>query len=531
MKPEDSETLIELLAHRAEASPERLAFTFNGVGPTFAELWQEVNRFATLLQTRGIARHERVLIALPNSIEFFYAFYGVQRAGGIAVPIFPGSGNERILALAAACHANNIVVSSSLASGELQVLSAAFAPRSLSVVTVSQAEKIPIQTPFPSIHAEDVAFLQYTSGSTGNPKGVILTHANLITNIRQMITGMEITDRDVFVSWLPVYHDMGLILKTMVPFYLATETHLLPTDLRSVRPWLNTIQTRRATFTAAPDIAYRLCLRHVDPDEFDLSSLRVALNAAEPVRAETIQQFEKAFRLRNVMAAGYGLAEATVGVSMSKPGTAARVDAHGRVSVGRPFPNVEVVILNNGGMAKAGEIGEIAIHSPANSSGYFNNPQETSRLFWKDGYILSGDLGCLDEEGYLFVAGRKKNIIKHFGETISPQEIEEIVDAAPNVRLSAAIGVDKNRVEGEQVYVFAEMRKMGGLSKDMLQEMAVQIVQSFHDRMGFRPARVYLLKPHSIPLTYNGKIRYGSLKESYLNNSLREQGNILYPDY
>jgi acyl-CoA synthetase (AMP-forming)/AMP-acid ligase II len=531
MSFENCSTLIEMLASRAELTGEKPAFTFNGVACTFASLWGGIIRFAAFLQQQELHRYDRIVIALPNSAEFFIAFYGVQRAGGIAVPVFPGSSPERISSLANLCGSKLIIVPSALPVRQLENLRSLAAERGLRIVRVVESETTSSNATFPDILPEDVAFFQYTSGSTGNPKGVILTHANLLTNIRQMIKGMEITERDIFVSWLPVYHDMGLILKTMVPFYLAADVHLLPTNLRDVGAWLEAIQRHRATFTAAPDFAYRLCLRHTDPKSLDLSSLRVALNAAEPVRESTIHEFEQAFHLKNVMVAGYGLAEATVGVSMWKPGSKARIDTRGRVSVGRPFPDVEVRIRRDDQLLETGETGEIAIRSKANSQGYFNNPEETSKLFWKDGYILSGDLGYLDENGCLFIVSRIKNIIKRFGETISPQEIEEFMDALRSVRFSAAVGIAKDGLEGEQVYVFAELRDDQSRAVEELHELTLQIVEAFHLHMGFRPARVYLLKPHSIPLTHNGKIQHGRLKELYHDHSLRQRGQILYPDY
>jgi len=531
MNPEHFTTLIEMLAVRAEVSADKTAFTFNEQPVSFAELWQGVNGFGAFLLKRGLERGERVVVALPNSIEFFFAFYGIQRAGGVAVPVFPEAGVERTFSLAKLCGAKTIVVPSSVPSEKLNYFRQLANQRHGSLVTVTESSTTSPAVNFPQINPIDIAFLQYTSGSTGNPKGVMLTQANLLTNVRQMIAGMEISADEIFVSWLPVYHDMGLILKTMVPFYLAAEVHLLPTNLRDVRPWLEAIQSHRATFTAAPDFAYRLCLRHVEPGAYDLSSLRVALNAAEPVRAATVREFERAFGLVDTMVAGYGLAEATVGVSMGKPGTTIRVDARGRVSAGVPFPDVDLLIVSDGKILPPGETGEIAIRSKANSLGYFNNPDETENLFWKDGYLLSGDLGYLDEEGYLYIVSRVKNIIKRSGETISPQEIEEVVDAMPGVRFSAAIGVDRGRVEGEQVYVFSEVRNGESLSESELHEMATQMVADFHRHMGFRPARVYLLKPRSIPLTYNGKIQYMRLREMYLGGSLRAQGSILYPEY
>jgi acyl-CoA synthetase (AMP-forming)/AMP-acid ligase II len=536
MAPADFSTLIDLLAYRAEVSAGRAAFTFHGQPCSFAGLWQGINRFALFLQAHALPPQECVVVALPNHPEFFSAFYGIQRAGGIAVPVFPEAGIERIFSLAALCGAHWIVAPSDMPQSRLAQARAAGETRRLRIITVAEAAaEIPALPPskpaqFPAVQPGDIAFLQYTSGSTGNPKGVMLTHAGLLANIRQMIAGMEITPQEIFVSWLPVYHDMGLILKTMVPFYLAAQVHLLPADLRDVRPWLEAIQRQRATFTAAPDFAYRLILRHVAPDAYDLSSLRVALNAAEPVRATTMQAFERMFQLKDVMVAGYGLAEATVGVSMWKPRTPALVDNRGRVSVGRPFPDVALRIHQDGVELPAGQIGEIAICSKANSLGYYNNPEETRRLFWKDGYFHTGDLGYLDEHGCLFIASRKKNIIKRAGETISPQEIEEVMDATPGVRFSAAVGIDKGGSEGEQVYVFVEARDPG-LGEDAFYEITLGMVEQFYAHLGFRPARIYVLKPRTIPLTHNGKIQHGRLKELYLNGSLRQQGAIVYPGY
>jgi fatty-acyl-CoA synthase len=347
-----------------------------------------------------------------------------------------------------------------------------------------------------------------------------------------MIAGMEITPQDIFVSWLPVYHDMGLILMTMAPFYLGTYVCLLPISLKDLHPWLDAIVEHKGTFTAAPDFAYRLLFRHIpNPQDFDLSTLRVALNAAEPVRPETIERFHKTFNLKDVMVAGYGLAEATVGVSMWPPGTPNKVDTKGFVSVGPPFPDVEVKIIKGGKNAPAGEIGEIAIKSPANSDGYFDQPHATADLFLDAETILSGDLGYLDKENYLYIVGRKKNIIKYYGRTIAPKEIEEAVDQVEVVRFSAAIGIDKGRVEGEQVYVFAEVRHGTSRSEDELQDIVIEIVGKVYRRMGFRPARTHLLKPRSIPQTHNGKIQYSKLKDQYLSGGLSTEKKILFPHY
>lgn len=474
-------------------------------------------------------RYGRAVVAIPNGPEFLPAFYGVQRAGGIAVPVFPGLSSERILHMAALCDARFALLPSATPRKELDQFRWLALEAGVTPITINDVQTVVEQSDFPDVGPDDVAFIQYTSGSTGNPKGVQLTHRNLLTNIQQMIVGMESSAEDIFVSWLPLYHDMGLILMSMTPFMLGAKLHLLPTRLTNIRLWLDTIQSHRATFTAAPDFAYRLAVRRItNPEEYDLTSLRVALNAAEPVRWRTIEAFEQTFRLKNVMAAAYGLAEATVGVSTWRPGTAPRVDDRGIVSVGRPFPGVKVTILQDGQPAAPGQVGEIVIESPANSRGYFNNPAACEELFWHGGGIHSGDLGYIDEEGFLYIVGRKKHIIKHGGHTIYPQEIEEVVGGLPGVRLSAAVGIDKGGVEGEQVTIFAEVRR-GVARRNEMETMVIEIVQRFHDRFGFRPGKVYLVKAKTIPQTHNGKLRHLKLKEDFLQGRLGEDGLILFP--
>lgn len=522
MPPSSPQTLIDLLELRAARTPAKAAFYWDDRPISYEALWRGVNRFAVLLRERGVARRDRVLIRLANGPDFFQAFYGALRAGAIAIPVCPASSPERIAALAQLCGADILVVPS---AGTEDV-------SGVPAVSVAESADRPPHGSFPAVAPEDIAFLQYTSGSTGSPKGVVLSHQGLLTNIRQLIEGMAITAADCFVSWLPVYHDMGLILMTMVPFYLGAKLVLLPTVLANARPWLSAIARHRGTLTAAPDFAYRLALRYVrDPSAYDISSLRLALNAAEPVRPRTIEEFERAFALHDVVIAGYGLAEATVGVSTWPPGEPALVDARGVVSVGRAFKGIDIQIIEHEQPLAAGHIGEIAVRSPANTRGYYSDEAETARLFWRDGYIRTGDLGYLDDAGHVFVTGRLKNIIKHGGETIFPQEAEQIADHLPLVRRSAGVGIDSGGPEGEQLYVFTELFKPSGLGEPALHDAAVNVVEAVHAQLGIRPGRVYLLRPHSIPLTHNGKTQHAALRDLYLSGELRARNAILFPGY
>jgi len=513
-------TLIDLLEQRVVESPDQPAFFWGQQRVTYAGLSDGAGRVAALLHDRGLRRGDRVLISLPNGPDFFSAFHGVIRAGGVAVPLFPFSGAERIAALVQLSGAAIIVAR----DGHPPV-------DGLQMLTVSGSAPYAPSPRAADVAPDDLAFLQYTSGSTGLPKGVMISHRGLVTNIDQLIAGMAITPADVFVSWLPVHHDMGLIFMTLVPLRLGAKLVLLPTSMANPRPWLTAIAEHRGTVTAAPDMAYRLVLRFVrNAEAYDLSSLRVALDAAEPVRPPTIAAFERAFGLRNVLIAGYGLAEATVGVSTETPGQPPLIDDRGIVSVGQPFAGIDIQILDQDAPLGAGRIGEIAVRSPANTRGYFSDADATAHLFWRDAYIRTGDQGYLDEAGRLFVTGRLKNIIKHGGETVFPQEAEQIADARPGVRRSAAVGIDTDRAEGEQLYVFAELSRPGA-DAVALQDAAVDVVQAIHAQLGIRPARVYLLRPHAIPLTSNGKTRHAALRDAYQSGALRADGAILFPDY
>jgi acyl-CoA synthetase (AMP-forming)/AMP-acid ligase II len=207
-----------------------------------------------------------------------------------------------------------------------------------------------------------------------------------------------------------------------------------------------------------------------------------------------------------------------------------KIDPHGNVSVGRPLPGINLMILRDGQPVGPGDIGEIAIRSPANTRGYYANGEATNSLFWKADTILSGDLGYVDADGDLYIVGRKKNIIIHAGHTVYPEEIAEGMEAVPGVGMSAAVGIDKGGVEGEQVYIFAEVRAYR-TSIEPFQDLIIAIVQQFQARFGFRPGRVYLVKPNTLPRTYNGKIQHQRLRAQYLAGDLLATGQILYPNY
>ncbi len=520
--------LVEAIEAHAMSTPEKPALTFANEPPVaYKKLQEGITKVATLLIGKNIEPQDRIIIAIPNSVEFFFAFYGVLKAGGIAVPISPASHSSRMLKFAHICDVVCILTSQKFPNSadriEPEDLQRQSCDSLIKLLQVEMSVDIIPGSSFEAIDPDNVAFIQFTSGTTGDSKGVQISHSDLVMNMHQMIQGMQITPKDIFVSCLPVFHDMGLILMTMVPLLLGRHFFLLPIGLKYLKTWLTIIHNHNATFTAAPDFMYRLILVYIkDPENYALSSLRTALNAAEPVRSTTIEQFEKKFNVKNVLLPAYGLAEATVGVCCWYPGKPVKIDEKGHVSVGKAFPGITIKIgMEDVPDADEG-VGEILVHSPVNTRGYYKNPEADTRLFTPDSYIRTGDMGYLDDNGDLTVVGRKKNIIIQGGINISSREVEELVDSFPFIRRTAAVGIDRGNVEGEQVHIFAEVKfsRSQWADQDFLEHQKIDMVKVFHDYFGFRPGRIILLKPHAIPMTQNGKIRYAELVEQFLSHAV-----------
>lgn len=520
-------TIKELLVHRAVHSREAVAFLTGNKSYTCGWLLETSRRFAAKLQLEGVKSKETILILVPNSAEFFIAFYGCMICGAIAVPIFPNAGIDRSSQIAHLSNSRHIILPEKLNGKREQAFIEWALEKNILIHRVAEAISSGHVTSFPPVNSNDVAFIQYTSGSSGFPKGVPITHRQLLINIEQMTEALAITNDDVFVSWLPVYHDMGLILNTMVPLYTGALLVLLQEGLHRIHSWLKTIEQYKATVISAPDVAYRLCVKGVkNPAIYDLSSLRIALNASEPVHLETYQLFEESFNLKQVMIAGYGLAEATVAVTIHPPTHPPRVDESGNVSSGLPLKGIDVRIEKTDHLP--GKTGEILVRSPAAMKNYFNK-SKTINPFTNNGYLRTGDLGYLDQEGYLFILGRKKNIVKQAGKTLYPHDVEQTVNSLEGIRKSAAIGIKQLAWGGESLFVFAESWHHKNDTLEKYHKLVIDIVQKVYDHFGIRPGKVFILKQKSLPHTPNGKLKHAELKNNYLHNFPLIDRNILYP--
>jgi acyl-CoA synthetase (AMP-forming)/AMP-acid ligase II len=537
--PRTASTLTEVLARRAALTPDAQYFHLYGETVTYGRLWAQSERYAAGLARAGVGPGDRVSLIYPTCAEFFYTFFGALRLGAVPVPLYPTLGVDAT--------ANIFNDSGSVAVATIGWFRSgvdASAARAPSVRAILEPADLDVAGALPRVAPavpDDLAFLQYTSGSTADPRGVMLTHDNVVQTLHSMSEAAGLDGSERVVSWLPLYHDMGLIGCAFTPPLTATPLWLLPPDLRNPRQWLELITEIKATFTVSPDFGYRNCVRNVrDTTGLDLSSLRAALSGAEPVRTSTIAAFERHFGLKNIIAPCYGLAEATLAVAIWPLGTPLKVDPSGRfVGVGWPCRGVSVRILpprEDGSTDAPGshaardvtpplapmEIGEICVKSPGVMRGYFNNPAATARVLSPDGWLRTGDLGFLDADGCLYVTGRLKDLMILGGENVVPNDIEEIVDHVAGVRYSAAVGVDSERSGTQRLHVIAEVRDEGAVA-ETYHRLVTDIVKRVHEARGHRPARVHLVRGGTIPKTSSGKIQRARLGQMLHEGALHDR--------
>ena len=532
---------------------------------TFGELYERASLIADDLRRRGLEPAQTVAIMLPTCAEFFYVFAGILLAGGIPVPIYPPLRADRIGEYAArqANILRNAECRFLFTFRQAEGLAHLLQPRVPTLKEVLNAQRLAAElapeaprtgewrpVEYFSHHArgEDIALLQYTSGSTGDPKGVSLTHANLLANIRSILEGLEVGPRDVAVSWLPLYHDMGLIGAWMTPLFCAVPVVIMSPLAFLSRParWLQAIHRHRGTMSPAPNFAYELCARKIadkDLEGLDLSSWRAALNGAEPVQPGTLARFAARFApygfRREAFLPVYGLAEASLAVSAPRVGSGHTLDRIERsvferegkaipaapgdvaalefVGAGRPLPNVEVRVVTDEGQ-DAGERteGRLWFRSPSATSGYYRNVAATRALMREGGWLDSGDRAYL-ARGEIYVTGRAKDVIIKAGRNLYPQEVEEIAGRVPGVRAGCvvAFGAPDARSGTERLVVAAEVRNTTDAKR-----IVAEITREVDHAMGAPPDWVELLPPHSIPKTSSGKLRRSETRMLFIDGKL-----------
>ncbi len=568
--PDGAKTLLDMLDWHVEGQPERVAIQIYGNDDridatfTYAGLRQRARAVATGLRERGLQPRQTVAIMLPTGPEYFLAFFGILLAGGVPVPIYPPMRPSQVEEHLRR-HARLLDNAQTMAL--ITVPEAKLVARLLQaqvddlrhIVTVAELEQEPTSWSNVPVRDQDLAFLQYTSGSTGDPKGVMLTHANLLANLRAMGSVVAAGPDDVFVSWLPLYHDMGLIGACLSSLYYGFPLVVMSPLSFLARParWLRAIHRHHGTLSAAPNFAYELCARAIQDHEIeglDLSSWRMSCNGAEPVNPATIERFVARFQpygfRPDAMAPVYGLAECSVGLALQPAGRAPIIDrvrrdvfmAGGRAepadaheasallfpACGQPISGHQLRIVDDRGRElPERQEGRLEFQGPSATTGYYRNLEATRWLFpHGDAWLDSGDRAYL-AGGDVYLTGRVKDLIIRGGRNIYPYELEQAVGEIPGIRKGcvAAFASADPATGSERLVVVAETR---ATQPEALAKLRQQIQSAGVDLLGMPPDEVVLAPPHTVLKTSSGKIRRAAIRELFERKALGRGGRALW---
>src|SRR5215213_5786030 len=560
----NSDSFVHLLREKALDQPETQIYRFLPDGEnedatlTYGELDQRARAIAASLQSQGEAG-DRVLLMYPPGLEYIAAFFGCLYAGMVAVPIYPPRSNrnfERIHSVVADADAKFILTTNTVVSRSEIALTGATDGNALRwLATDDLAGDRANDWRQPDIDADSLAYLQYTSGSTSKPKGVMVSHGNLLYNSADMDEGWRHTQESVLVSWLPHFHDMGLIYGILQPLYKGCRSVLMPPVAFLQQPvrWLQTITRYGGTHSAAPNFAYELCIRKVTPEQraaLDLSSWVVAVNGAEPVRKETIDRFSETFAScgfnRRTFCPGYGLAEATLKVVATTQSnvpqfysvdadalaqhrvveaTTETSDTQTFVGCGRPMLETKIAIVNADTLQQCavGEIGEIWVTGPTVAHGYWKRTATTDDFAAtlpgaNEKYLRTGDLG-FTVDGELFVTGRLKDLIIIRGRNHYPQDIELTAERShPALRpgCGAAFSVDESGAES--LVIVQEVERHA--DQYDLNEVLGVIRQAIATEHELHARGVVLIKTGTLPKTSSGKVQRHATRAAFLSDTL-----------
>lgn len=558
-------SLVEVLRRKAHLQPELRAYTFlhdgdsNESSVSYGELDAGARAIASSLQMHGAAG-ARVLLLYPAGLDYVAAFFGALYAGAIAVPLYPPRPNHTLqkLHLVAADSQATIACTVSSVMARIEPLLEQFPElkKLRWVVTDRLDVGSEVEWREPVVSDETIAFIQYTSGSTSQPKGVMVSHGNLLHNERMIQSAFHQSERSVVVGWLPLYHDMGLIGNVLQPMYVGAHCVLMSpvSFLQSPYRWLQAISRYKATTSGGPNFAYELCIRKVTAEQraaLDLSSWCVAFNGAEPVREETINLFAETFEScgfrREAFYPCYGLAEATLFVSGGEKGRGTTVKSFSRealerniaveaeeedentsrlVGCGRAWSGQQVRVVDpyDAKECAPGSVGEIWVAGPSVAKGYWNKPDETEKVFnahmsdWGEGpFLRTGDLGFM-HGGELFVTGRLKDLIIIRGVNHYPHDIELSVERShPALRPGCGAAFSVSVKGEERLAIVQEVNRRPGADFDeIIDRIRHRVVENHEVQVAF----VTLIKPHTILKTSSGKIRRSACREAFLQGHL-----------
>ncbi|WP_067848778.1 fatty acyl-AMP ligase [Nocardia lijiangensis] len=554
-------TLAEAISQRAADAADRIAYTFLPDGENESHSWTfgEVEQLSRALAARisqDAAPGDRALIVAPDSADFVLAFLACQFAGVVAVPVYPPfpitspRRAQTLRTIAEDCGATAVLCAAPEQTRQLLTEAVPELDRLRWIGIAADAQGARDFEPVP-VTGADVSFLQYTSGSTSAPKGVVVTHDALMHNQEVIRQSMGFRPETRFVGWLPLFHDMGLMGTVVPAIYVGSRAVLLPPLTFVQRPirWLRAVTRYRATITGGPNFAYELCCRRIpatDREGLDLSSLEVAFNGAEPIRAETLARFATEFAGHgfdsNAFYPCYGLAESTLMTTGTRRGTGAVTLTVSRdeLAEGRVTPGADQTLVGSGRVslhrellivdpdtrvpAPDGQVGEIWIGGPDAALAYWGNDAATEDTFRAETvapqsgpYLRSGDLGALID-GELYVVGRRKDLVIIGGRNYYPQDIEHTVENAdPRIRRGCTAAFAVDREGGEELIVVAELKADAEPDIAALTAALRAAVTVDHS---ITPAQVVLARAGTVPKTSSGKLQRRATRAAFEDGTL-----------
>ncbi|GMV31329.1 MAG: hypothetical protein AMXMBFR59_34540 [Rhodanobacteraceae bacterium] len=551
----NTNTIVDVMLDRARTSPERIAFTFleDSGGErelSFGALRDAAQRVADSI-LGAASPQDRVLLLVPQGVNYITAFWGCLLAGVVAVPLYPPGSRSHTTKLDGVlddCDARLIITDAATQPNIEQ--------RYAQGVAVLVIDAMPADAAAPAaasraVTRDDLAFLQYTSGSTGDPKGVMISHGNIVANLDALMAATGCHGDDVFCNWLPLFHDLGLINTLLLPVYMGAHSVLMTPARFMKRPafWLQAITRFRATIAGAPNFAYEHCARRIKHlDGIDLSTWRIAFNAAEPIDHDVLRAFDERYQgagfARNAFYPSYGMAEATVFVAGGDPAqeptvtSFSQVQLHGGravessashdsvslVACGRACPQHELRIVcpDTHRPLDVGHVGEIWFRGASVSQGYWGAPQKNAAAFATlsspDGdldYLRTGDLGFVFRD-QLYIAGRIKDLIIIKGKNYYPQDIEKVAwHAHPSLRYGSCVAF-----EASGRFVVVQEVETKFINSVNLAEAASAIRASVFEHEHVLLTDVLLVRPGVIPRTSSGKVRRRQAKAGYLEGRI-----------
>ncbi len=561
------DTLISLLRKYSVQAPDQILYRFlkNGEDPSHEITYQgfdvRVRSIAARLKHR-CEKGDRVLIVYNSGVEYLSAFMACLYAGVVAVPVYPPRKNRkmaRIQAIIEDAGAEVALTESGLyQSIEKQLKDEPVAGLLEWIPTDTWDNSQANMWSDPGIAPDTIAFLQYTSGSTGTPKGVMVSQSNIVHNLGLQHTGLLSLSPLRIVSWLPLYHDMGLIGKSLYTIAFKGEmTFMSPADfLQKPIRWLQAIDRYKANYSGAPNFAYDLLVSRITDEQvatLDLSTWKVALNGAEPIRQETMRRFVDKFApagfQESTVISGYGLAENTLSVSSIHEHTGIRsikvrsedlyndkvvpVEEHedgvALISCGKTTNGHSLLIAHKDTQEELTEdrVGEIWVGGPSVTQGYWQNPEKTAEVYGaytsdtrKGPFFRTGDLGFI-HHGNLYVTGRQKELIIIRGQNYYPQDIERVVQTAhPALKINSGAAFGVANTEGERLVIVQEVERVW-VRKLAFEEVIGAVRRVVNSEFGLQVADLVLITPNSLPKTSSGKIQRRGCKDAYLDDELK----------